>query len=67
MLGMLVGVLLAGAFFAQLESFYESTPRGSLTLPSLFNAPYGVIVLFVVGLALAGFHAAEVIESRRAK
>jgi uncharacterized membrane protein YedE/YeeE len=66
MLGMLGGVLLAGAFFGRLEAFYQSTPRGSFTLPALIQLPYGVVVFVIVAVALIGFHIAEVLE-RRAK
>jgi uncharacterized protein len=66
MLGMFTGVLLAGLFFGTLESFYESTPHGSFTLPEMIRAPYGVVVFVIVGVALAGFQLAELIE-RRAK
>ena len=65
-LGIFGGVLLAGAFFSKLEAFYQSTPRGSFTLPALIHLPYGVIVFGIVGVALLGFHIAELLE-RRAK
>jgi uncharacterized membrane protein YedE/YeeE len=65
-LGMLSGVLLAGLFFGTLEPFYESTPHGTFTLPTMTRAPYGVVVFVIVGVALAGFQLAEWIE-RRAK
>jgi uncharacterized membrane protein YedE/YeeE len=65
-LGMLSGVLIAGAFFGTLETFYESTPHGTFTLPTMTRAPYGVVVFVIVGVALAGFQLAEWIE-RRAK
>ena len=63
-LGMLVGVLLAGFFFGVLEPFYQSTPHGAFTLPALIRAPYGVVVFVIVGIALAGFQLAELIERR---
>jgi uncharacterized protein len=63
-LGMFSGVLVTGLAFAPLLSFYESTSRGSLTLPQLTHIPYGVIVFAIVAIALAGFRAAEFIERR---
>ncbi|HEX7420239.1 MAG TPA: YeeE/YedE thiosulfate transporter family protein [Thermoanaerobaculia bacterium] len=63
-LGMFSGVLVAGLAFAPLLSFYESTSRGSLTLPQLTHIPYGVIVFAIVAIALAGFRVAEFIERR---
>ncbi len=63
-LGMFFGVLGTGLAFAPLASFYESTSRGSVTLAQLTHAPYGVIVLGIVLMALAGFRVAELIERR---
>jgi uncharacterized membrane protein YedE/YeeE len=61
-LGILVGVLVAGVFFGLLEPFYQSTPHGAFTLPSLIRMPYGVVVFAIVGIALGGFYVAERIE-----
>jgi uncharacterized membrane protein YedE/YeeE/rhodanese-related sulfurtransferase len=55
MLGMFSGVLLTGLAFSPLQRFYESTSRGTLTLPSLMHVPYGVVVCAIVFLALAAF------------
>ena len=63
-LGMFAGVLVTGALFSSLEPFYNSTPRGQLTLPTLFHLPYGVVALAVVLVALGGFRVAELLESR---
>lgn len=64
-LGMWAGVLVTGLAFPILQPFFDRTARGSLTLPQLFQLPYGVIVFSVVVIALAGFRAAEWIERRR--
>lgn len=66
MLGMFSGVLLTGLAFAPLQRFYESTARGTLTLPSLLDIPYGVVVCAIVFIALGGFAIAERIERRAA-
>jgi uncharacterized protein len=63
-LGLLVGVLVAGAFFSVIEPFYDSTPHGTFTLPALARVPYGVVVFAIVAIAVAGFHVAELIERR---
>lgn len=42
----------------------EVTARGALTLPEVLRVPYGVVVLAVVLVALAGFAVAERIERR---
>jgi uncharacterized membrane protein YedE/YeeE len=63
-LGMFAGVLVTGVLFSSLEPFYNSTPRGQLTLPTLFHLSYGVVALAVVLVALSGFRVAELLESR---
>lgn len=63
-LGMFCGVLVTGLAFAPLSRFYESTARGSLTLPQVLDAPYGVVVCGVVVMALAAFHLAGRWERR---
>ena len=63
-LGMWCGVLITGLAFPLLERFYSVTGRGQLTLPELLHLPYGVVVLVVVVIALAGFRLAEWLEQR---
>jgi uncharacterized membrane protein YedE/YeeE len=63
-LGMFAGVLVTGLAFAPLQHFYESTARGSLTLPQLLHVPYGVVVCAIVVIALLGFRAAQWWEAR---
>ena len=62
--GMFAGVLVTGLAFVPLQAFYESTSRGSLTLPELLHVPYGAVVLAIVVMALVGFRAAQWWESR---
>ena len=57
--GIFVGVLATGLAFPLLQHFYESTPRGPLTLPELLGMPYGVVVSAIVAL---GFLASLLIE-----
>jgi uncharacterized membrane protein YedE/YeeE len=64
MLGMFSGVLAIGLAFAPLRHFYESTARGSLTLPDLLHIPSGVVVCAVVAMALIAFQFAERLEKR---
>jgi uncharacterized membrane protein YedE/YeeE len=64
MLGMFAGVLATGLAFAPLQHFYESTSRGSLTLPELLHLPAGVVVCAVVAMALIAFQVAERVEKR---
>ena len=64
MAGMFAGVLVTGLAFAALRNFYESTARGSLTLPELLRVPYGVVVCAIVAMALIAFQFAERLEKR---
>jgi len=64
MMGMFAGVLITGLAFAPLRQFYESTGRGSLTLPELLRIPAGVVVCGVVAMALIAFQFAERLEKR---
>jgi len=60
--GMFAGVLIGGVTLP--TSFYESTPRGPLTLPDLLRAPEGVIVFLIVAMALTMFLFVERWERR---
>jgi uncharacterized protein len=62
MLGMLLGVSGAGAALPSMRRFFESTARGTYTLPDALGVSRGLVVLGVVALALAGFALAERIE-----
>jgi uncharacterized protein len=53
--GMFFGILVTGLAFTPLQRFYESTSRGSFTLPDLLHVPYGVVVFAIVVMALAAF------------
>jgi uncharacterized membrane protein YedE/YeeE len=63
-LGVFAGVLAAGLAMPLLRGFYEGSAHGVWTLPELLHLPYGVVVLLVVLVALAGFRAAERLEGR---
>jgi uncharacterized membrane protein YedE/YeeE len=62
--GMLAGVFVFGEAFASARPFYESTPRGPLTVPQLLGVSPGVVVFAVVLIALGGFAGAERLEAR---
>jgi uncharacterized membrane protein YedE/YeeE len=63
--GMLGGIWLFGEAFSMLERFYVSTPRGTLSLPSLLGVPHGVVVFALVALALGAFVSAGRFERGR--
>jgi hypothetical protein len=62
-LGIGAGTVAFAALFPLLEGFYLSTSAGQVTLPGLLHVSYGVVVLAVVLVAVAGFHAASRIEA----
>jgi uncharacterized membrane protein YedE/YeeE len=61
-LGFFGGILVTGAILPRVLQLYNVTPRGTLILPRVLGIPYGVVVLAVVVVALAGFWAAERLE-----
>ena len=65
--GLFAGVLGTGLAFPLIDRLYTSGAHGAWTLPQLLHLPYGVVVFGVVLVALAGFAAAEWIESRHAR
>jgi uncharacterized protein len=65
--GMFSGVLVTGLWFRALEPFYESTARGTFTLPQALHLPYGVVVLLIVIVALVGFRCATWLERRASR
>ena len=66
MVGMLGGVLATGMVLPAFGSFFTSTARGGLTLPSVLGVSTGVTVFGIVCMALAGFVVAGRIERRSA-
>lgn len=59
LLGIVGGIFVFGEAYPLVKGFYFSTPMGQITLPQLFNLPYGVLVFAVVVMALGAFAAAE--------
>ncbi|NWF89592.1 MAG: YeeE/YedE family protein [Ignavibacteriaceae bacterium] len=58
-LGMMFGIFVFGEMFPSIESFFNSSEMGSVTLPQYFNMSYGLVVFLVVLMALGAFAAAE--------
>ncbi|MEO7455091.1 MAG: DUF6691 family protein [Gemmatimonadaceae bacterium] len=63
-LGMFAGVLGFGFVLPSIETFYSSTSRGALTLPTVLGMSQGGVVLLIVFAALVGFVVAEWLEQR---
>ena len=59
LLGIVAGIFVFGEAYPLVKGFYFATPMGQITLPQLFNLPYGVLVFAVVAMALGAFAAAE--------
>jgi uncharacterized membrane protein YedE/YeeE len=66
MAGMFAGVSIVGLAFDPLARFYESTARGTLTLPESLGLPTIVVLALLTGLALSAFVLLEWFERRRA-
>jgi uncharacterized protein len=64
--GIVAGIFVFGEMFPILESFYNSTPMGTITLPQLLHVPYGVVVLLVILMAVGGFAGATWVEKTMA-
>lgn len=64
--GIFAGIFVFGGLFPLIESFYNATPMGQITLASLWNIPYGFLVFAVVAMALGAFAAAEWGEKKMA-
>lgn len=62
--GFLVGMTGTGALVPRMQVLYDSTARGTLQLPSVLGASYGVTVFVVVLVAIGGFVVAERLERR---
>jgi len=62
--GMLLGVLLFAEAFPLLASFYDSTPRGTLTFPNLLQVSPAVATAALVAMALGMSAGAERWERR---
>lgn len=60
--GILCGIFAFGEAYPAIEGFAHSTALGEVTLPQLFGLRYGLVVLLVVMMALAGFRGAEAVE-----
>jgi rhodanese-related sulfurtransferase len=61
--GVLFGIYLFGETVGAYAVFFESSYMGRFTIPELFNASYGVVVLLIVVVALALFVVSEKVEA----
>jgi len=61
--GVLFGIYLFGETVGSFATFFDSSDMGRFTLPELFNASYGVVVICIVVAALLIFLVAEKVEA----
>lgn len=64
LLGMIAGLLGFGEVYPRIVGFAHSTPMGQITLPKLFDLPYGLLVFAAVLMALGAFAAGEWAEKK---
>ena len=61
--GVLFGIYLFGETVGSFATFFDSSNMGRFTLPELFNASYGLVVVCIVVVALLLFVVAEKVEA----
>jgi uncharacterized protein len=66
LLGMIAGLVVFAECFPLVESFYNATPMGRITLPELFQVPYGLLVFLIVIMAVGAFAGGSWVEKRMA-
>ena len=62
--GIGAGTLAYAEVFPWIKGFVNSNEMGQVTLPEVFDLPWGLVVFAVVLIAVAGFSAATLIERR---
>lgn len=62
--GMLAGLLGFAEVYPSIVNFASSTAMGQITLPKLFDLPYGLLVFAVVLMAIGAFAAGEWAEKK---
>lgn len=62
--GIGAGTLVYAEVFPWIKGFVNSNDMGQVTLPEVFDLPWGLVVFAVVMIAVAGFSAATFIERR---
>ncbi len=62
--GIGAGTLVYAEVFPWIKGFVNSNDMGQVTLPEVFDLPWGLLVFAVVLIAVAGFSAATLVERR---
>ncbi len=61
--GVLFGIYMFGETVGSFATFFDSSNMGRFTLPELFNASYGLVVVCIVVVALLLFVVSEKVEA----
>jgi len=61
--GVLFGIFMFGETVGSFATFFDSSNMGRFTIPEMFNASYGFVVVCIVVVALLLFVAAEKVEA----
>ncbi len=64
LVGIFFGIFLFGESFEHFYGFLYSTSLGQITFPQILNIPHGLVLLFIIIMALAGFVGAEALERK---
>ena len=62
--GIGAGTLVYAEVYPAIKDFVNSNDMGQVTLPEVFDLPWGLVVFAVVVIAVAGFSAATLVERR---
>ncbi len=62
--GIGAGTLVYAEVYPWIKGFVNSNGMGQVTLPEVFDLPWGLVVFAVVLIAVAGFSAATLVERR---
>lgn len=65
--GVFLGILGFGEAYPLFAGFMNGSNMGSITLPEFFSMSYGLVMLLIVVIALAGFLGSEALEKRIGK
>jgi len=63
-LGLFAGTFVYAEVYPWIKGFVNSGAMGQVTLPEVFNVPWGLVVFVVVVIAVVGFWGATFIERR---
>ncbi len=63
-LGIFAGTFAYAQAYPSIQGFVNANPMGQVTLPEVFELPWGLVVFAVVVIAVVGFWGATLIERR---